>query len=119
MAGICHRIAILHEGQIVECGTTERIFTDPQHPYSGRLIAALPARLGRKVPRVSAATPACSQARRQYLCRARMCHRNLICSQIPKVTALRVFSMAQRLSHSLRQAVAPAGNGDNLAPSCF
>ena len=56
VAGICHRIAILHEGQIVECGATERIFTDPQHPYTGRLIAALPARLGLKVPRVSAAT---------------------------------------------------------------
>ncbi len=56
VAGICHRIAILHEGQIVECGATERIFTDPQHPYTGRLIAALPARLGLKVPRVSVAT---------------------------------------------------------------
>src|SRR6266436_8230371 len=42
VAGICHRIAILHEGQIVECGTREQIFTDPQHPYTGRLIAALP-----------------------------------------------------------------------------
>src|SRR6266852_1081393 len=56
VAGICHRIAILHEGQIVECGATERIFADPQHPYTGRLIAALPARLGLKVPRVSVAT---------------------------------------------------------------
>ncbi len=57
VAGICHRIAILHEGQIVECGPTERVFNDPQHPYTSRLIAALPARLGLKVPRVSAATP--------------------------------------------------------------
>jgi len=56
VAGICHRIAILHEGEIVECGATERIFTDPQHPYTGRLIAALPARLGSNAPRVSAAT---------------------------------------------------------------
>ncbi len=56
VAGICHRLAILHEGQIVECGPTERLFTDPQHPYTGRLIAALPARLGLRVPRVSVAT---------------------------------------------------------------
>src|SRR5713226_2591063 len=56
VAGICHRLAILHEGQIVESGPTERLFTDPQHPYTRRLIAALPARLGLKVPRVSVAT---------------------------------------------------------------
>ena len=42
VAGICHRIAILHDGEIVECAPTERIFTSPQHPYAQRLIAALP-----------------------------------------------------------------------------
>jgi ABC-type glutathione transport system ATPase component len=42
VAGICHRIAILHEGQIVECGPTEQIFTAPVHAYTQRLMAALP-----------------------------------------------------------------------------
>ena len=42
VAEICDRIAILHEGEIVECATAERIFTSPQHPYTQRLIAALP-----------------------------------------------------------------------------
>jgi ABC-type dipeptide/oligopeptide/nickel transport system ATPase component len=42
VAGICHRIAILHDGQIVECGPTERIFSRPQHEYTQRLIAAMP-----------------------------------------------------------------------------
>jgi ABC-type dipeptide/oligopeptide/nickel transport system ATPase component len=42
VAGICQRIAILHEGQIVECGTTEQIFTAPEHPYTRRLMSALP-----------------------------------------------------------------------------
>ncbi len=42
VAGICHRIAILHDGEIVECSPAERIFTSPQHPYTQRLIAALP-----------------------------------------------------------------------------
>ncbi|MGD0989347.1 MAG: ABC transporter ATP-binding protein [Candidatus Sulfotelmatobacter sp.] len=42
VAGICDRIAILHEGKIVECGTTEQTFTCPQHPYTQRLMAALP-----------------------------------------------------------------------------
>jgi len=42
VAGICQRIAILHEGQIVECGPTEQIFTAPVHAYTRRLMAALP-----------------------------------------------------------------------------
>ncbi len=42
VAGICQRIAILHEGQIVECGPTEKIFTAPEHPYTRRLMEALP-----------------------------------------------------------------------------
>jgi ABC-type glutathione transport system ATPase component len=42
VAGICQRIAILHEGQIVESGKTEKIFTEPEHPYTRRLMAALP-----------------------------------------------------------------------------
>jgi ABC-type dipeptide/oligopeptide/nickel transport system ATPase component len=44
VAGICHRIAILHEGEIVECARTEEIFSDPQHAYTRRLIASLPER---------------------------------------------------------------------------
>ncbi|HMD15117.1 MAG TPA: ABC transporter ATP-binding protein [Terriglobales bacterium] len=42
VAGICQRIAILHEGEIVECGTTEQIFSAPVHPYTRRLMSALP-----------------------------------------------------------------------------
>ena len=42
VAGICQRIAILHEGQIVECGETEQIFTAPAHAYTRRLMSALP-----------------------------------------------------------------------------
>ena len=42
VAGICDRIAILHQGAIVESGTTEQIFSQPQHEYTQRLMAALP-----------------------------------------------------------------------------
>jgi ABC-type dipeptide/oligopeptide/nickel transport system ATPase component len=42
VAGICDRIAILHQGEIVECGTTEQIFASPQHEYTQRLMAAIP-----------------------------------------------------------------------------
>ena len=42
VAGICDRIAILHEGQIVETGTTEQVLLNPQHEYTQRLMAAMP-----------------------------------------------------------------------------
>jgi peptide/nickel transport system ATP-binding protein len=42
VAGICDRIAILHQGEIVECGTTDQIFSNPQHEYTRRLMAAIP-----------------------------------------------------------------------------
>ncbi len=47
VASLCHRIAILHEGEIVEAGATLQIFQSPQHPYTQSLIRALP----RDVPR--------------------------------------------------------------------
>ncbi|HXW93489.1 MAG TPA: ABC transporter ATP-binding protein [Terriglobales bacterium] len=42
VAGLCDRVSILHQGQVVECGTTAQIFTNPQHDYTRRLIAAMP-----------------------------------------------------------------------------
>ncbi len=42
VAEICDRIAILHQGQIVELGTAEQVLTDPQHEYTQRLMAAMP-----------------------------------------------------------------------------
>ncbi len=43
VAAICHRIAILHEGEIAECAPTGQILNHPVHPYTQRLIACLPA----------------------------------------------------------------------------
>lgn len=42
VAGICDRVAILHQGQIVEVGTTNQILTAPSHDYTRRLMAAMP-----------------------------------------------------------------------------
>lgn len=44
VAALCHRVAILREGEIVECDGTDAIFESPRHPYTQRLIAALPKR---------------------------------------------------------------------------
>jgi peptide/nickel transport system ATP-binding protein len=42
VAGICDRIAILHEGRVVESNATQEIFANPQHEYTKRLMAAMP-----------------------------------------------------------------------------
>ncbi len=42
VAALCHRVAILKEGELVETGCAERVFRNPAHPYARRLIAALP-----------------------------------------------------------------------------
>ena len=42
VAGICDRVAILHDGEIVESGETSRVLTEPQHAYTRRLVASIP-----------------------------------------------------------------------------
>ena len=37
---LCQRIAVMYLGQIVEEGSVEQVFTDPQHPYSRALLSA-------------------------------------------------------------------------------
>jgi ABC-type dipeptide/oligopeptide/nickel transport system ATPase component len=39
---LCHRIALLDAGEIVECNTPQAIFFSPAHPFTRKLVAALP-----------------------------------------------------------------------------
>ena len=38
---VSQRIAVMESGQIVETGTVEQVFDNPQHPYTGRLLSAV------------------------------------------------------------------------------
>jgi ABC-type dipeptide/oligopeptide/nickel transport system ATPase component len=42
VAAISDRVAVMDQGEIVECQPTGRLFTRPTHPYTRRLIGALP-----------------------------------------------------------------------------
>ena len=41
---LCARVAVMQRGVLVEEGDTEQVFYHPQHPYTQRLVAAIPTR---------------------------------------------------------------------------
>ena len=42
VANMADRIAVMYAGKIVEYGTSEEIFYDPQHPYTWALLSSMP-----------------------------------------------------------------------------
>jgi len=51
VAGMCDRLIVMKEGEIVEQGTTEEIFANAQHPYTKKLLNALPKLHEKKQPK--------------------------------------------------------------------
>ena len=39
---VCDEVVVMHQGAIVERGSPDALFTAPQHPYTQRLLAAVP-----------------------------------------------------------------------------
>ena len=56
VAGICDRVAILHQGQIVESGITQQVLTTPTHEYTQRLLDSMP-----RMPQASMAAKAAAR----------------------------------------------------------
>ena len=52
-AGICHRIAVMYAGRVVESGDVREIFRNPAHPYTQGLLNSIP-RLGQRRRRLEA-----------------------------------------------------------------
>ena len=51
---VCDRVAVMHEGEIVETGPVADVYDHPQHPYTRQLIAAIPT-LGKALSGTTAA----------------------------------------------------------------
>ncbi|WP_285853696.1 ABC transporter ATP-binding protein [Oceanobacillus luteolus] len=57
VAGMCDRVIVMKEGEIVERNTTEKIFSSPQHPYTQKLLNALPRLHEKKQPKNESQLP--------------------------------------------------------------
>ena len=40
IASICSRVAAMKDGEVVETGSAEQVFSDPQNEYTKKLLAA-------------------------------------------------------------------------------
>lgn len=54
--GLAKKVAVMHQGRIVEYGETDQVLQNPQHPYTKALIACIPRLNGRlkRLPTINA-----------------------------------------------------------------
>jgi peptide/nickel transport system ATP-binding protein len=54
---LCDRVGVMYAGQVVEQGTSQEVFDNPQHPYTVGLLRSLPRHGVRKTERALATIP--------------------------------------------------------------
>jgi oligopeptide/dipeptide ABC transporter ATP-binding protein len=59
VAEVCHRVAIIYAGRIVEMAPVGSIFSSPMHPYTRGLLRCLPhpSRFGQPLSSIDGAPP--------------------------------------------------------------
>ena len=64
VAELCHRVAIIYAGRIVEMAPVTKIFGEPLHPYTRGLLRCLPhpSRFGQPLSSIEGAPPDLRQA---------------------------------------------------------
>ena len=60
VAQLCHRVAVMYAGQVVEVADVESLFARPAHPYTQGLIASIPGRTaGGELFAIPGSVPSC------------------------------------------------------------
>ncbi len=90
VAQVAHRVAVMYAGRIVEQGTLDEIFYDPQHPYTWGLLGSL-TRIDRprprRLPQIPGAPPSLLELERGCAFRARCPHAFEPCTKMPELEA--------------------------------
>ncbi len=86
VADIADRIAVMYSGRIVEEGTLDQIFYDPQHPYTWGLLGSI-ARVDRprpeRLPAIAGLPPSLADRPQGCHFRPRCPHEFSKCSEVP------------------------------------
>ena len=86
VADIADRIAVMYGGRIVEQGTVDEIFYDPQHPYTWGLLGSITRidrRRGERLPSIAGLPPSLLDPPAGCHFRARCPHEFAKCTEIP------------------------------------
>jgi peptide/nickel transport system ATP-binding protein/oligopeptide transport system ATP-binding protein len=90
VADVADRIAVMYAGQIVEHGTIDEIFYDPQHPYTWGLLGSI-MRLDRdrphRLPSIAGSPPSLIDPPRGCHFAARCPHEFDRCGEVPPLQA--------------------------------
>jgi len=90
VADIADRIAVMYSGRIVEEGTLDQIFYDPQHPYTWGLLGSI-ARVDRprpeRLPAIAGMPPSLSDRPEGCHFRPRCPHEFSKCAEVPPLEA--------------------------------
>src|ERR687896_140423 len=99
VADIADRIVVMYAGRIVEQGTLDQIFYDPQHPYTWGLLGSI-TRVDRprpeRLPAIAGLPPSLANRRGGCPSRPRRPHEFPECSKVPPLQA-RVEGQADHL----------------------
>ncbi|MDX6622245.1 MAG: peptide/nickel transport system ATP-binding protein [Solirubrobacterales bacterium] len=95
VAEIADRVLVMYGGKVVEQGTLEEIFYDPQHPYTWGLLGSL-TRLDRprpvRLPQIAGAPPSLLALPEGCAFRPRCPHEFAACTEVPPLEARLVNS---------------------------
>jgi peptide/nickel transport system ATP-binding protein len=90
VAEVADRVLVMYGGRVVEEGTLDELFYDPQHPYTWGLLGSL-TRLDRprpkRLPQISGAPPSLTELPKGCSFRPRCPHEFAKCTELPGLEA--------------------------------
>ncbi len=90
VADVADRVAVMYAGQIVEQGTLDELFYDPQHPYTWGLLGSI-ARVDRprpaRLPAIAGTPPSLADPPHGCRFRPRCPHAFAQCAEVPPLEA--------------------------------